>query len=277
MTRISLLIEQLARMVETLYEDSLSESILQRGQYAYILYLMEHEGSNQYDISRDLLIDKTTVAKALKKLEQSGIIMRRTDAHDKRKVNVYLTAKGKLLHQKVVEVANRVEGFIAENVHRSHVESFKKQLTLFNDELDMRWCDIKNYKRTSEYSLASQEDYRKLEERMNYYVPDSDELFVERHEKYVLNWIRFTINEHFDSAVVSEISFHGISDPIIDGMSLIKNFEEWHHSNHAGRIHIKVREGNTALQKLLHKNNYYFKYYDKIAGQNVYTYEKGLH
>lgn len=277
MTRISLLIEQLARMVETLYEDSLSESILQRGQYAYILYLMENEGANQYDISKDLLIDKTTVAKALKKLEQSGIIMRRTDAQDKRKVNVYLTAKGKLLHQKVVEVSDNIEKIIGENVHRSHVESFKKQLLLFHDELDLRWCDIKSYKRNTEYSLASQEDYRSLEERMNYYVPDSEELFVERHEKYVLNWIRFSINEHYDSAVVTEINFHGISDPIIDGMSIVKNFEDWHHSNHAGRIHIKVREGQVALQTLLHKNGYYFKYYDKIAGQNVYTYEKGIH
>ena len=88
MNNIATGIEQLARMIETIFEDKLAESSLNRGQYAYLLYLYENEGTNQYDISRDLYIDKTTVAKALKKLEESGYILRKTDQRDKRRVNI---------------------------------------------------------------------------------------------------------------------------------------------------------------------------------------------
>ena len=70
MNSIATYVEQLARMIETIYEDTLTDTSLNRGQYAYILYLYENEGANQYDISRDLLIDKTTVAKALKKRDR---------------------------------------------------------------------------------------------------------------------------------------------------------------------------------------------------------------
>jgi DNA-binding MarR family transcriptional regulator len=42
-----------------------------------------------------LIIDKGTTAKALKKLEEEGLVKRSVDENDKRAYRVYLTAEGK--------------------------------------------------------------------------------------------------------------------------------------------------------------------------------------
>lgn len=277
MNNITIYVEQLARMVSTLFEDRLSKTNLQRGQYIYLLYLSQHDGANQYDISRDLLIDKTTVAKALKKMEENGIISRRTDSRDKRKVNVHLTAKGKQLYHEVQTAANEVEHMMTENIHKEHVESFEHFLGLFIEELDLRWCDIKNYKSTTLYNLASQDDYKRLYERMKYQLPENEQLFIEYFDKYILNWVRFSVREKTDSTLVHEFKFHSISDPIIDGMNLLKNYESYHFSNHDGDIQIRCKHDDIPLQKLLHKNNYTFHHFDRTPTGIVYTYEKEAH
>lgn len=274
MNEVTVFAEQLARIISTLYEDRLAKTNLQRGQYIYLLYLAKNDGSNQYDISRDLLIDKTTVAKALKKMEEGGIISRRTDSRDKRKVNVHLTAKGKQLYHEVQTAANEVEDMMTKNIHQDHVADFEHLLQLFIEELDLHWCNIKNYKGDTSYNVASQDDYRRLYERMKYQLPEDEQLFIEYFDQYILNWIRFSVRETTDSTLVHEFKFHSVSDPIIDGMSLLRQYESYHFANHEGDIQIRCRDNDIPMQKLLHKNNYTFHHYDRSATGIVYTYEK---
>ncbi|WP_459128786.1 MarR family winged helix-turn-helix transcriptional regulator [Guggenheimella bovis] len=252
----------------------MTRTTLQRGQYIYLLYLQQNDGSNQYDISRDLFIDKTTVAKALKKMEDSGIISRRTDAHDKRKVNVHLTAKGKLLYNDVAKIANEVESMMIKNIASEHQVAFGELLTIFNDELDLHWCDIKNYKGSSVFNLASQEDYQRLQERSGLHLEEGEQIYAEFFDKYLLNWLRFSYKPQQDASQVEEMNFHSISDTIIDGMNLIKNFETWHFANHTGPIFVRIPDGSIDEQKLLHKNGYTFHHYDKTVNGTVLTYEK---
>lgn len=274
MNEITVYVEQLARIVSTLYEDMLAKTNLQRGQYVYLLYLAKYDGANQYDISRDLLIDKTTVAKALKKMEESGIITRRTDARDKRKVNVHLSAKGKQLYHEVQSVANRIEHMMTKNIHPDHSEAFEHLLGIFIEELDLHWCEIKGYKGDTLYNVASQDDYKRLYERMKFQLPENEQLFIEYFDKYILNWVRFSVREKTDSTLVHEFKFHNIADPIIDGMSLLKAYEEYHFANHEGDIQIRCQDQDIPMQKLLHKNDYTFHHYERTPDGVVYTYEK---
>ncbi len=275
MNSIATYVEQLARMIETIYEDTLADTSLNRGQYAYLLYLHEHEGANQYDISRDLLIDKTTVAKALKKLETAGQIYRRTDPRDKRKVNVYLTSRGKTLFEEVDKANQEIQEIFETNVNPSLVEEFTNLIEIFLAELDLKWCMIKNYKRDTSYSLAGSADVRKILDRGFYHIDPKDQLFVERFGQYYLNWFKFTKAENSGDLHVSDVRFHQFSDIILQGMELFREFEEWYRSNYIGTIHIPCVEGNIPLQKLLHKNGYYFHEFDTNENkENVYIYTK---
>lgn len=274
MNNIATGIEQLARMIETIFEDKLVASSLNRGQYAYLLYLFENEGANQYDISRDLFIDKTTVAKALKKLEETGYILRKTDQRDKRRVNVFLSKKGKVTYEEVKKASDEIQGIMATNVHPDLVRELASLLDIFIQELDLKWCDIKSYKRDSSFSLASTQDMNMLKERHIYHFRPEEKLFIERFGQYVLNWIRYEQDEATGDLVASEVHFHQISDIIHNGMELLREFEQWYFSNYKGNIQIRILEGDIARQKLLHKNQYLFRSYEKVDNEAYYYYEK---
>ena len=65
------------------------------GQYTFLLFLENNEGVTQEEMTCKLIIDKGTTAKALKKLEEEGLVKRSVDENDKRAYRVYLTADGK--------------------------------------------------------------------------------------------------------------------------------------------------------------------------------------
>lgn len=274
MNNIATGIEQLARMIETIFEDKLTDSSLNRGQYAYLLYLYENEGANQYDISRDLFIDKTTVAKALKKLEETGYILRKTDQRDKRRVNVFLSKKGKHIYEDVKKASDEIQAIMATNVHPDLLKELGSLLEIFIQELDLKWCDIKSYKRDSSFSVASAQDMAMLKERNIYHFKTEEKLFIERFGQYVLNWIRYEQDENTEDLVASEVHFHQISDVIHHGMELLREFEQWYFSNYHGNVQIRIPEGDVLRQKLLHKNQYLFRSYEKQGDQTYYYYEK---
>lgn len=63
------------------------------GQDIILLGLYALNGASQEKLADDLKIDKTTVAKSVKKLECDGYVARDIDAEDKRAYRVYLTPK----------------------------------------------------------------------------------------------------------------------------------------------------------------------------------------
>ncbi|WBW97213.1 MarR family winged helix-turn-helix transcriptional regulator [Oceanirhabdus sp. W0125-5] len=65
------------------------------GQYIFLINIHNHEGLSQKELSKLLAIDKTTTAKAVRKLEDEGYIYREQDKEDKRYYKLYLTEKGK--------------------------------------------------------------------------------------------------------------------------------------------------------------------------------------
>jgi DNA-binding MarR family transcriptional regulator len=67
------------------------------GYYACLTYLFHQEGITQDTISKHVTIDKTTIARAIMKLETLGYIVRHVDPIDRRAYNVYLTEKGRAL------------------------------------------------------------------------------------------------------------------------------------------------------------------------------------
>lgn len=94
--------ESLGKYVSTIYRHlqilinyELSEYGIGSGQYYFFIQICSNEGISQKDLSKLIKIDKTTTAKAIKKLENEGYIYRVQDPEDKRYNNLYLTEKGK--------------------------------------------------------------------------------------------------------------------------------------------------------------------------------------
>jgi DNA-binding MarR family transcriptional regulator len=71
------------------------------GQYIFLLTIAANEGISQKALSQQLVIDKTTTAKAVNKLEALGFVLRKTAPKDNRYNLLYLTDSGKSIVPKV--------------------------------------------------------------------------------------------------------------------------------------------------------------------------------
>jgi len=76
------------------------------GQLSFIFMLFTQPGSSQDEVAKHLELDKTTVTRAVAKLEKNGMIERKRDEIDHRIIRLYLTDKGKELHLELKNVAH---------------------------------------------------------------------------------------------------------------------------------------------------------------------------
>ncbi|MCR8644781.1 MarR family winged helix-turn-helix transcriptional regulator [Paenibacillus sp. N1-5-1-14] len=79
------------------------------GQYIFLMVIATGQPITQKALSEKLLIDKTTTAKAIAKLELEGYVRREVDPADNRYHQLYLTEAGREVVPKVQESLGRVK------------------------------------------------------------------------------------------------------------------------------------------------------------------------
>lgn len=70
-------------------------------------YVFSHEGCCQDEVSEALMIDKTTITKALQSLENKGFVNRYINKEDKRRKSLALTEKGKNTLLSIINLHDR--------------------------------------------------------------------------------------------------------------------------------------------------------------------------
>lgn len=77
--------------------ESLKDYDFTGAMYLILLHTGRHPGASQDSIANHLYLDKCTVARRTKKLEELGCLYRETDQTDRRQNKLYLTEKGHAL------------------------------------------------------------------------------------------------------------------------------------------------------------------------------------
>lgn len=98
-----------SRAVTATYRPLLSKLGLTYPQYVTMLAIWENEGSTVRALGEALDLDSGTLSPVLSRLETEGLLLKKNDPNDERSVQVYSTAKGKALEQKVAAVRCAVE------------------------------------------------------------------------------------------------------------------------------------------------------------------------
>ena len=78
------------------------------GHWTFLRVLWETDGLTQRDLSREAGVMEPTTFVALRAMEARGYIARRQLAGNRRKVHIFLTAKGKALKRELVPLAEEV-------------------------------------------------------------------------------------------------------------------------------------------------------------------------
>ncbi|WNC16980.1 MarR family transcriptional regulator [Brevibacillus brevis] len=102
-------ISAIYRHMQVLISAELAPYRIGSGQYIYLMAIAFQQPITQKALSEKLLIDKTTTAKAIAKLEAEGYVRREADPADNRYQLLYLTEAGREVVPKVQEALGRVK------------------------------------------------------------------------------------------------------------------------------------------------------------------------
>lgn len=140
-------INHISKDIHFYYKHHLKEFDMGWGQFKIILLLMDQGGLKQEAISCKLEIDKTTVARTLKKMEISGLIIRKADPSDKRVHRVYLTPK-----------AEKLEDFLTQ--HRQNIN--QKLLIGFSENEYILLMDFLIRLKDNSHSLLEEKKHESI-------------------------------------------------------------------------------------------------------------------
>lgn len=102
-------------------------------QLPYLIGLHKKEGQTQEDLSTHFFIDKGTVARGVKKLEDNGFICRKTDPENRRRYLLYLTGEGKKLMPDICNIITNWEDSMNEDLSEAEkklISELLKKLTI---------------------------------------------------------------------------------------------------------------------------------------------------
>jgi DNA-binding MarR family transcriptional regulator len=114
------------RRSQIFYTEHLEKLGISSGQFIYIVCICENLGQTQDELSQRLIIDKSTVAKALSQLEAKNFITKTINSNDRRAYNIFPTDKSLDIYNKILEIKNEWHHKITENLSDIECDVFEK-------------------------------------------------------------------------------------------------------------------------------------------------------
>lgn len=113
---LNYLLADLTTVHKNLLEKSLNEYGVHSGQIFILFELWVADGLSQTVLANNLNLTPPTINKMVKSLEAKGFVSLKRSDSDTRIVNVYLTEKGKNIHDEIARVWSELEEKITKNL-----------------------------------------------------------------------------------------------------------------------------------------------------------------
>lgn len=104
--------------------EQLKDTGLTIGQPKILDYLKEHDGSNQKEIAKACFLEAGSLTTILNKMEEKGLIERRTLNGNRRSFHIYLTEEGKEKQQLVERAFAEIEKKALAEIQEEELEQF---------------------------------------------------------------------------------------------------------------------------------------------------------
>lgn len=105
------------------------------GQYSYILEVCACPGISQEKLTARLMLNKSSVARAISQLEAQGVLRRETDPADKRIYRLYPTEKGLKLQGEIKERLREINDRITQGMSPGQKEELNVLLSAVRDNI----------------------------------------------------------------------------------------------------------------------------------------------
>jgi MarR family transcriptional regulator, organic hydroperoxide resistance regulator len=130
------LVRDAHRAFQRLLERRIADYGVTRGQWYFLRVLWITDGLTQRALSARVGMMEPTTVIALRSMERAGLIRRVRSADDRRKVEVWLTAKAKRLRHDLLSVARTITSQAEEGIARRDLSSFRRAIGRMTANLD---------------------------------------------------------------------------------------------------------------------------------------------
>lgn len=129
-------IDNLARHINYTYENIFKEYRLHRGQFVFISRIVENKSINLKELAKSVRVDKTTVTKAIQKLEEAGYINKQIDHIDNRIIHLTPTDKCIDIYESIIKEKNDIINNIISKFSTKDITSYIEMTRHLNEYLD---------------------------------------------------------------------------------------------------------------------------------------------
>ena len=98
------LIGSISRRATTEMNQKVNQYGLDNNLFIYLMRIVEHEGITQTDLAHLAQVDKTTLSRALTKLEQKGCVVKRPSTSNQNFKELFPTAKAQEIYNHLAEL-----------------------------------------------------------------------------------------------------------------------------------------------------------------------------
>lgn len=136
-------IGMIARVLDSISNIEFKEYDLTKGQYLYLVRICENPGIIQEKLAEMIKVDRTTAARAIKKLEINGFIEKKDDQHNKKIKMLFPTEKGKNVYP-FIKRENDYSNIVAlEGFSEREVETIYNLLQRVRKNIEKDWEFVK--------------------------------------------------------------------------------------------------------------------------------------
>ncbi len=130
------LVRSLHQSFNRMLAQKIADEGLTTAQWFFLRALWEKEGIAQRELSRSVGLTESTTVAALKILEKKGLIKRKRDTRDTRRINVSLTRKGRNVEEKLLADVMTINRVAHKHYSAAEVKAFQRILKDMRGKLD---------------------------------------------------------------------------------------------------------------------------------------------
>ncbi|MEY8734549.1 MarR family winged helix-turn-helix transcriptional regulator [Peribacillus frigoritolerans] len=136
-------IGMIARALDSISNTEFKEHDLTKGQYLYLVRICENPGIIQEKLAEMIKVDRTTAARAIKKLEINGFIEKKEDKHNKKIKKLFPTEKGKNVYPFIKRENDYSNTVALEGFSEREVETISDLLQRVRKNVEKDWEYVK--------------------------------------------------------------------------------------------------------------------------------------
>lgn len=134
----------IARALDTIANIEFKDLSLTKGQYLYLVRIYENKGIIPERLAELIKVDRTTLSRALNKLEENEFIEKRPDKQNKKIKHLYTTKKGESAALFILRENKHSNEVALQNFSEEEIHLLKSLLVKMRENIALDWQSVKN-------------------------------------------------------------------------------------------------------------------------------------